>query len=79
MEQVERDIEEVRQANESFYEAFEKLDIQRMDALWVKEDHVKCIHPGWEVRIGWQEVLIFQVRQLPFAFAECVVSFRVFL
>jgi len=53
---VEHDIEAVRRANEIFYQAFEKLDIQQMDALWVKEDYVKCVHPGWEVRLGWQEV-----------------------
>ncbi len=50
------DIEAVRQANDTFYQAFEKLDIQQMDAMWVKEDFVKCVHPGWEVRLGWQEV-----------------------
>jgi len=53
---VESDIEAVRKANETFYQAFEKLDIQEMDALWIKEDYVKCIHPGWEVRSGWAEV-----------------------
>ena len=49
-------MEAVRRANDVFYQAFEKLDIQQMDALWVKEDYVKCVHPGWEVRLGWQEV-----------------------
>lgn len=53
---MEGDIEAVREANEVFYQAFEKLDIHQMDALWVREDYVKCIHPGWEVRVGWQEV-----------------------
>lgn len=53
---MESDIEAVRKANDIFYQAFEKLDIQQMDALWIKEDFVKCIHPGWEVRLGWQEV-----------------------
>ncbi len=49
-------MEAVRRANDVFYQAFERLDIQQMDALWVKEDYVKCVHPGWEVRLGWQEV-----------------------
>lgn len=53
---MEREIEAVREANEAFYQAFEKLDIQQMDTLWIKEDYVKCVHPGWEVRLGWQEV-----------------------
>ncbi|MFQ5949501.1 MAG: nuclear transport factor 2 family protein [Nitrospiria bacterium] len=53
---MDNDIEAVREANDVFYQAFENLDIQQMDAVWVKEDYVKCVHPGWEVRIGWQEV-----------------------
>ncbi|MFY9269040.1 MAG: nuclear transport factor 2 family protein [Candidatus Manganitrophaceae bacterium] len=53
---MDGDIEAVRKANEAFYHAFEKLDIQEMDPLWIKEDYIKCIHPGWEARIGWQEV-----------------------
>lgn len=53
---LEVDIEAVRKANETFYEAFETLDIQKMDQLWVQEDYVKCVHPGWEIRLGWPDV-----------------------
>jgi len=49
-------IEEVEKANESFYRAFESLDIKQMDDVWAKEDYVTCIHPGWSLRSGWPAV-----------------------
>ena len=49
-------IEEVTQANEGFYEAFESLDIANMDRVWAKTDYVTCIHPGWTLRVGWPAV-----------------------
>lgn len=53
---MERTIEAVRRANDAFYQAFEKLDIQEMEPLWSKENYVKCVHPGWEAAIGWKAV-----------------------
>jgi ketosteroid isomerase-like protein len=53
---LESKIEAVRLANEAFYQAFEKLDIRSMEPLWSKEAHVKCVHPGWEARLGWKDV-----------------------
>ncbi len=50
------DVIAVQDANTAFYEAFETLDIQKMDALWVQEDYIKCIHPGWEACQGWPDV-----------------------
>jgi ketosteroid isomerase-like protein len=49
-------IDEVAKANEGFYHAFQSLDIAKMDIVWVKEDYVTCIHPGWNIRSGWPEV-----------------------
>lgn len=49
-------IEEVTQANESFYRAFESLDIARMDSVWAHQEYVTCIHPGWGIRVGWPSV-----------------------
>lgn len=46
----------VLEANTRFYQAFESLDIRRMDPIWVKEPYIRCIHPGWSVRSGWQAV-----------------------
>ena len=33
-------------ANEAFYRAFEKKDIEAMTALWSKGINTACIHPG---------------------------------
>jgi len=53
---VKEKIEEVTRANELFYEAFESLDISRMDGIWAQQDYVTCVHPGWTVRVGWPDV-----------------------
>ncbi|HIE65563.1 MAG: nuclear transport factor 2 family protein [Nitrospira sp.] len=53
---MENTIEAVRLANDAFYQAFENLDIQEMEGLWSKKDYIKCVHPGWEARLGWKEV-----------------------
>jgi ketosteroid isomerase-like protein len=55
-ERVKRQIEAVTLANEAFYEAFESLDIERMDEVWLQRDYVTCIHPGWTRRDGWPAV-----------------------
>ncbi|HKW86558.1 MAG TPA: nuclear transport factor 2 family protein [Nitrospiraceae bacterium] len=49
-------IEEVTRANQEFYQAFESLDIARMDWIWAQQEYVTCIHPGWTLRIGWPAV-----------------------
>src|SRR5919112_4790964 len=53
---VQRRIEEVTRINVEFYEAFESLDIARMDRLWSQQEYVTCIHPGWNLRVGWPAV-----------------------
>lgn len=53
---IKERIEEVTQANEAFYRAFESLDITRMDPLWAQQEYVTCIHPGWSLRVGWPSV-----------------------
>jgi ketosteroid isomerase-like protein len=54
--QLETDEEEVLAANRLFYEALRALDPEQMDAVWLHEDWVKCLHPGWELLLGWEEV-----------------------
>ena len=49
-------IEEVTRANQEFYQAFESLDIARMDRIWAQQEYVTCIHPGWTLRISWPAV-----------------------
>jgi len=46
----------VAEANERFYVALEGGDVEAMEAIWLHEDWVKCVHPGWELIIGWEGV-----------------------
>lgn len=44
-------------ANRSFYQAFEALDIEAMRRVWLDADHIRCVHPGWELLVGRERVL----------------------
>jgi ketosteroid isomerase-like protein len=46
----------VREANGRFYQALERLDLHAMERVWLTEDWVKCIHPGWEMITGWPDI-----------------------
>ncbi|MFQ5777100.1 MAG: nuclear transport factor 2 family protein [Terriglobia bacterium] len=48
--------EKVFVANQRFYTALETLDLEAMDAVWLHEDWVMCVHPGWELLEGWEQV-----------------------
>ena len=43
-------------ANRAFYEAFEGQDLDAMSDLWVHDDDVTCVHPGWAALRGWGSV-----------------------
>lgn len=50
-------------AENAFYEALEKGDLEAMMALWADDDDVTCIHPGGQrlcghtqIRNGWQNI-----------------------
>ena len=47
----------VAEANESFYRAFESLDLQRMEAVWARDAEIQCGHPGWRILRGWKPVM----------------------
>ena len=49
--------QEVAKANESFYRAFESLNIAQMEALWAKDADIQCGHPGWRILRGWGPVM----------------------
>src|SRR5262249_34864547 len=44
-------------ANAAFYRAFESLDLQRMEKVWLRAPYIKCVHPGWGLLIGWGPVM----------------------
>jgi ketosteroid isomerase-like protein len=48
--------ETLRSANQRFYAAFESLSLEQMEAIWAHDDSVECVHPGWNLLLGWDEV-----------------------
>ena len=55
-QQLQTDEQEVLTANRTFYAALHNLDLSQMAQLWLHADWVKCLHPGWELLMGWDEV-----------------------
>jgi hypothetical protein len=47
----------VLEANERFYHAFNTKDLALMDVVWARENAVTCVHPGWNLLEGRQDVL----------------------
>lgn len=51
-----RELTRVEEANLAFYEAFNKRDIESMSQVWSRSPHARCVHPGWELVIGWSDI-----------------------
>jgi ketosteroid isomerase-like protein len=47
---------QVLAANEAFYRAFEKKDIDAMSEIWSQGTGSLCVHPGWSILRGWKQV-----------------------
>ena len=47
---------DVEKVNAQFYKALETCDIKAMELLWLREPWVRCVHPGSELIIGWDEI-----------------------
>lgn len=47
---------DVLRANDEFYRAMESMDLEKMQAVWLHEDWVRCLHPGWDLVLGWEAV-----------------------
>ena len=47
---------QIEAANGAFYRALESGVMERMEAVWAHEDWVRCVHPGWEMIVGWARV-----------------------
>src|SRR5215207_9516538 len=48
--------EEVLAANDAFYSAHERRDLDAMRTVWEHSDRVVCVHPGWPILRGWPAV-----------------------
>jgi ketosteroid isomerase-like protein len=46
----------VRAADDAFYAAFERCDIDAMAEVWEHSDRVTVTHPGWPTLHGWARV-----------------------
>jgi len=51
------DREAVLAANRAFYEAFESLDVGKMEPVWLQDQRIVCIHPGWRKLAGWGPIM----------------------
>lgn len=45
------------EANRAFYRAFESLDSEKMESIWLKDPRIICIHPGWPELAGWGPIM----------------------
>ena len=48
--------EKVLEANKNFYSALQSLNLEEMESIWLPEEWVKCLHPGWDMLEGWEAV-----------------------
>lgn len=44
---------EILMSNGKFYHAFERLSIDMMDNVWKHDENIICVHPGWDLLVGW--------------------------
>lgn len=50
------DRQAVLAANDAFYRAFEKKDLEAMSALWSHGTDCLCVHPGRNALKGWEAI-----------------------
>lgn len=48
--------EDVVSANDAFYDAHERRDLDAMRQVWEHSSRVVCVHPGWPILRGWPAV-----------------------
>jgi ketosteroid isomerase-like protein len=79
---MNREEQDVAKANESFYRAFESVDVREMEKVWAAGDNIQCGHPGWRMLRGWNAVMeswraIFQnTPQIRFLLTDVTVEVR---
>jgi ketosteroid isomerase-like protein len=44
-------------ANQAFYDAHEARDLDAMTHVWEHSPRVVCVHPGWPILRGWDNVM----------------------
>lgn len=51
-----KELEAVEAQTLEFYEAFNHRDMDRMAKIWSRSPYARCIHPGWELVVGWSDI-----------------------
>jgi hypothetical protein len=64
MSNVKSDLQGVLAANDAFYRAFATFDKEAMEDVWSSSEQVTCIHPGWTLVQGYDDVLASWARIL---------------
>ncbi|MFQ5443414.1 MAG: nuclear transport factor 2 family protein [Nitrospinales bacterium] len=49
--------EKAKEANERFYTAFTRRDMNLMKKVWCEDYSATCIHPGWNVLKGFDLIM----------------------
>src|SRR5258706_11761375 len=53
---TDRESMEAEKANERFYQALNDSNLERMEEIWSHTMAARCIHPGWDILIGWTAI-----------------------
>ena len=50
------DREQILEVNDIFYRALGTRDLELMKTIWVLEERAGCVHPGWTILRGWENI-----------------------
>lgn len=51
-----RELSRVEAVNQAFFDAYRERDIEGMEAVWLGSPHARCVHPSWELVVGWTDI-----------------------
>ena len=51
-----RDLQSLQAANDAFYRALERRNLDEMGCVWSRGTDVLCVHPGRSVLKGWEKI-----------------------
>ena len=49
--------QQILTSNQHFYDAFNKQDLAMMKEVWQDDASARCIHPGWPVLKGYEDIM----------------------
>jgi len=49
--------QQILTSNQQFYDAFNKQDLAMMKDVWQDDACARCIHPGWPVIKGYEDII----------------------